>query len=60
MAIEAKIEGNKLIITCDLEGPTPIASGKTFVIAGTRGNMKTDLRVNGKPLAIGLNADIPK
>ena len=28
MAIETKIEGNKLIITCDLEKPTPSASGK--------------------------------
>lgn len=56
MAIEAKIEGNKLIITCDLEEPTPSASGKTLVVASTRGNMKTDLTVNGKPLTIGLNA----
>jgi len=56
MAIEARIEGNKLIITCDLETPTPSASGKTLVVASTRGNMKTDLTVNGKPLTIGLNA----
>jgi hypothetical protein len=27
MAITAKIEGNKLIITADLETPTPSASG---------------------------------
>ena len=31
MAIEAKIEGNKLIITCDLEEPVPSSSGKTLV-----------------------------
>ncbi len=60
MAIEARIEGNKLIITCDLEEPTPSASGKTLVVASTRGNMKTDLTVNGKPLTIGLNAYTPK
>lgn len=60
MAIEAKIEGNKLIITCDLEEPTPSASGKTLVVASTRGNMKTELTVDGKPLTIGLNAYIPK
>ena len=60
MAIEAKIEGKKLIITCDLEEPTPSASGKTLVVASTRGNMKTSLTVDGKPLTIGPNAYIPK
>lgn len=60
MAIEAKIEGNKLIITCDLEEPTPSASGKTLVVASTRGNMQTGVTVNGKTLIIGLNAYIYK
>jgi len=35
MAIETKIEGNKLIITCDMEKPKPSASGKTLVVAPT-------------------------
>ena len=60
MAIETRIEGNKLIITCDLETPTPSASGKTLVVASTRGNVKTSCIVEGKPLTIGLNAYIPK
>jgi hypothetical protein len=60
MAIEAKIEGTKLIITCDLEEPKPSASGKTLVVVSTRGNMKTDCMVEGKPLTIGLNAYISK
>jgi hypothetical protein len=60
MAIESKIEGNKLIITCDLEEPTPSASGKTLVVVSSRGNMKTDCMVAGKPLTIGLNAYISK
>jgi hypothetical protein len=60
MAIETKIEGMKLIITCDLEEPKPSASGKTLVVVSTRGNMKTDCMVNGKPLTIGLNAYIAK
>jgi hypothetical protein len=58
--IDVKIEGSKLIITCDLEEPVPSSSGKTLVVASTRGNMKTELKVNGKPLTIGLNAYIPK
>lgn len=60
MAVTAKIEGNKLIITADLETPTPSASGKTLVVCSTRGNMKTDVLVDGKVLTIGLNAYIPK
>jgi len=60
MAIETRIEGNKLIITCDLGKPTPSASGKTLVVASTRGNIKTSCMVEGKPLTIGLNAYIAK
>ncbi len=60
MAVEAKIEGKKLIITCDLEEPAPSASGKTLVVASTRGNMKTSVTIDGKPLIIGLNAYIYK
>jgi hypothetical protein len=60
MAITAKIEGNKLIITADLETPTPSASGKTLVVASTRGNKETDVKIDGKPVIIGLNAYIRK
>jgi hypothetical protein len=60
MAIETKIEGKKLIITCDLEKPTPSASGKTLVVASTRGNIQTACLVEGKPLIVGLNAYIYK
>lgn len=60
MAVTVKIEGRQLIITADLETPTPSASGKTLVVASTRGNMKTDVLVEGKPVTIGLNAYIAK
>jgi hypothetical protein len=60
MGIDVKIKDNKLIITCDLEEPVPSASGKTLVVASTRGNMKTSVEVNGKPLTIGFNAYISK
>jgi hypothetical protein len=60
MAITAKIEGNKLIISADLETPTPSASGKTLVVASTRGNKATDVVIDGKPAIIGLNAYIKK
>jgi hypothetical protein len=60
MAVTAKIEGTKLIITADLEEPTPSASGKTLVVVSTRGNKPTDVMIDGKPLIIGLNAYIKK
>jgi hypothetical protein len=39
MAIEAKIEGNKLIITCDMESLRQ-AHQEKLVVVSTRGNMK--------------------
>lgn len=60
MAISVKVEGNKLIITADLETPTPSASGKTLVVASSRGNITTTATVDGKPIKLGLNAYIAK
>jgi len=51
------------ILTIEIEinkEPVPSASGKTLVVASTRGNITTDVLVNGKPLVIGLNAYIKK
>ncbi len=58
MAITVEIKGNKLYIEIDLEKPTPSSSGKTLVVASTRGNMVTTAQVDGKPVIIGLNAYI--
>jgi hypothetical protein len=60
MAMTVEIKGNKLCIEIDLETPTPSASGKTLVVASTRGNAVTDATVDGKPVTIGLNAYIKK
>ena len=48
------------IASSDLETPTPSASGKTLVVASTRGNKETDVVIDGKPVITGLNADIKK
>ncbi|MCK9212111.1 MAG: hypothetical protein M0P61_14820 [Ignavibacteriaceae bacterium] len=58
--MEVKIEDNKLIITIELQKPTPSASGKTLVVATTHGNTQTQCIVDGKPLVVGLNAYIKK
>lgn len=58
MPMTVAIKNDKLIIEIDLENPTPSASGKTLVVASTRGNAVTDVMVDGKSVTIGLNAYI--
>jgi hypothetical protein len=57
--MNVKIENNKLIIEIEInDPPVPSASGKSLVVASTRGNLQTDALVKGKPVTIGLNAYI--
>lgn len=56
--MKVSIEKKELVIRIPLQKPTPSASGKTLVVASTRGNTKTDVLVDGKPVTIGLNAYI--
>ena len=58
MAITVESKENKLCIEIDLEKPTPQSSGKTLVVASTHGNLVTTAEVDGKPITIGLNADL--
>jgi len=58
--MEVKIENGKLIISIDLQEPTPSASGKTLVVATTHSNVVTDCVIDGKPVVVGLNAYIKK
>ncbi len=51
---------NELVIRIKLQEPTPSASGKTLVLATTRGNTETEAKVNGKPVIVGLNAYIKR
>jgi hypothetical protein len=60
MAATAEIKGNQLLITIDMQTPAPSASGKTLVVASTRGNRATTAQVNGQPVVIGVNAYIKK
>ena len=57
----AKVVGDKLVIEIPLNAvPVPSLSGKTWVVASTRGNKATEAQVNGKNVVVGLNAYIPK
>jgi hypothetical protein len=58
--MKAEIKGNELIITIEMQKPTPSASGKTLVVASSHGNQTTTAVINGKPVVVGLNAYIKK
>lgn len=59
--MKAEIKNGNLIITIPVsENPAPSASGKTLVVASSRGNKETDAKVQGKNIIIGLNAYIRK
>ena len=47
-----------MTIVAPLEPPTPSKSGKTLVVASSRGNFRSEAVVNGKPVTVGFNAYI--
>ena len=49
-------EGDTLVIRIAIKAATPSSSGKTLVVASTRGNQKTAVQIDGKDLYLGLNA----
>ncbi len=44
------------VATIHSSAPAPSASGKTLVVASTRGNQKTAVQIDGKDLYLGANA----
>jgi len=58
--MNVKLDGKKLVITIDAETKNPKASksGKSKVIASSGGNVLTAVKVDGKPLYVGVNAYI--
>ena len=49
-------DGDMLVIRIPIKKATPSASGKTLVVASTRGNQKTAVQIDGKDLYLGVNA----
>jgi hypothetical protein len=59
--MQVSIKDGKLIIEIPLNNPpSPSASGKTLVVASSRGNVQTNAIVDGKPVTVGVNAYISK
>ena len=59
MQVTVDAKAKTLTIVLPLQDPSPSASGKTLVVASTRGNFKSSATVNGKPVTVGVNAYIP-
>ena len=55
---EIDAKAKTITIVMDLEPPRASASGKTLVVASTRGNQATEATVDGKSVTVGLNAYI--
>ena len=51
-----EIRDGKLCIEIEMQEPAPSASGKTLVVASSKGNVTTNCMVNGKAVVIGVNA----
>lgn len=57
--MDATIKDGKLHLTLDI-APAESKSGKSTVVASTRGNVQTSCQYKGKNLTIGVNAYTPK
>jgi hypothetical protein len=59
--MKVTIEKGELVIRLPLNDPPVLSgSGKTLVIASTRGNQRTEAVVHGRPVVVGVNAYIHK
>jgi hypothetical protein len=55
--IEMKVSGDKLVITIDLTRPgAPSSSGKTKLVASTRGAVAVDYKRAGLKVAVNVTA----
>ncbi len=55
--VELKVSGDKLVITVDLSKPgSPSSSGKTLLIASTRGALRID---HPRNVSVALNVTVP-
>lgn len=60
MGITAKVDpkAKTLTLVLPLETPKASKSGKTLIVAGTKGAAQANVQVNGKDLILNLNAYI--
>ena len=56
--MKCEILNGKLIVTMDLQKPSPSKSAKTLIVATTHGAMVSTAQVDGKPVIVSVNAYI--
>lgn len=57
--LKITIEDNELVIRAPLGEATLSSTGKSYIIAGTGGLMKTELKVKDRPVSVSLYVCIP-
>lgn len=60
MTVTVDTKKRTMTIVMPLQDPSPSASGKTLVVASSRGNVKTNATIDGRNVTVGVNAYIPK
>jgi len=56
--MNVKVIDGQLVISLPMETPTPSASGKTLIVASSRGVRSSSVKVDGKDVCVVLNAFI--
>ena len=54
--MKVEVRDGKLIITLDLQPPTPGATGKAMAVASPHGKQTATATIYGKPITVGVNA----
>ena len=57
--MKVTLKDNELTIVMPCGVPTPSNSGKSLIVASTRGNKATGVLVDGKALVVSVNAYVP-
>ena len=56
-----KQEGNNLVITIPMGQPTPSATGRTLVVASSKGNKPSGVKLpGGQEIIVGVNAYVKR
>jgi hypothetical protein len=59
--VKVSIDNGELVIRLPLNRPPVLSgSGKTLVVASSRGNQRTDAVLDGRPIIVGVNAYVAK
>lgn len=58
--MKAFVKDGQLILVMPLQSPTPSSTGKTLIVANSRGYQKTEAQVDGATVSVSVTALIKK